>query len=153
MQFTKLKLVSAVRRRKSVADIRRDKLLGKLDDQIGLATATIAGTEFQAKRSRVVVDDDGRRERAMVATRVKQWWWKASDGKLLFSVQYGTKPLELAKGKAAIEVSSMQELVEALQSVRAAAEAGELDGHIETASASLGVAFKRKVGKSGTRGA
>lgn len=151
MQFSKLKLVSAVRRRKSVADVRRDKLLGKLDDQIGLATATVAGTDFQAKRSRVVVDADGRRDRAMVPTRVKQWWWKASDGKLLFTVQYGTKALELAKGKPAIEVGSMQELVDALQSVRAAAEAGELDSHIETASASLGLAFKRKTAKAGAR--
>lgn len=151
MQFTKLKLVSAVRRRKSAADIRREKLLGKLDDQIGLATAMIAGTEFQGKRSRVVVDADGRRERALVATRVKQWWWKASEGKLLFTVNYGTRALELAKGKTAIEVGSMQELVDALQSVRAAAEAGELDGHIETASAALGVAFKRKTVKTGAR--
>jgi hypothetical protein len=151
MQFAKLKLVSAVRRRKSVADIRRDKLLGKLDDQIGLATAMVAGTDFQAKRARVVIDADGRRERAMVPARVKQWWWKASDGKLLFTVQYGTKALELAKGKPAIEVGSMQELVDALQSVRAAAEAGELDSHIETASASLGLAFKRKTPKAGAR--
>lgn len=149
----KLKLVSAIRRRKSVVDIRRDKLLGKLDDQIGLATAMVAGTEFQAKRSRVVVDADGRRERAMVPTRVKQWWWKASDGKLLFTVQYGTKALELAKGKPAIEVTSMQDLVSALQSVRAAVEAGELDSHIETASASLGQAFKRKAAKTGARAA
>ncbi len=110
-----------------------------------------AFTDFQAKRSRVVVDADGRRERAMVPARVKQWWWKASDGKLLFTVQYGTKALELAKGKPAIEVSSMQELVDALQSVRAAAEAGELDSHIETASASLGLAFKRKAPKTGGR--
>jgi hypothetical protein len=151
MQFTKLKLVSAVRRRKSVADIRRDKLLGKLDDQIGLATAMVAGTEFQAKRARVVVDADGRRERVLVPTSVKQWWWKASDGKLLFTVNYGTRALELAKGKTAIEVGSMQELVDALQSVRAAAEAGELDGHIETASAALGVAFKRKTVRTGAR--
>ena len=151
MQFAKLKLVSAVRRRKSVADIRRDKLLGKLDEQIGLATALIEGREFEAKRSRVVVAADGRRGRELVPTRVKQWWWKASDGKLLFSVNYGTKALELAKGKAAIEVGSMQELIEALQSVRAAADAGEFDGHIETASAALGVAFKRKTARSGAR--
>jgi hypothetical protein len=151
MQLSKLKLVSAVRRRKTVADIRRDKLLGKLDEQIGLATAQVEGKEFEAKRSRVVVDADGRRGRELVPARVKQWWWKTSDGKLLFTIQYGTKPLELAKGKPAIEVGSLKELVEALQSVRAAAEAGELDGHIETVSASLGVAFKRKTGKGATR--
>jgi hypothetical protein len=151
MQFAKLKLVAAVRRRKSVPDIRREKLVGKLNEQIGLATAQVEGTEFHAKRARVVVGADGQRARAMVDTRVKQWWWKAGDGKLLFTVQYGTKPLELAKGKAAIEVGSMQELVEALQSVRVAAEAGELDGHIETASSALGVAFKRKSPKTAAR--
>ena len=147
----KLKLVSAIRRRKSLVDIRRDKLLRKLDDQIGMAAAAVAGTGFQAKRSRVVIDADGRRERAMVPARVKQWWWKASDGKLLFTVQYGTKALELAKGKPAIEVTSMEDLVGALQSVRAAVEAGELDSHIEAASASLGQAFKRKSAKTGAR--
>ena len=151
MQFAKLKLVSAVRRRKSGADVRRDKLVSKLDEQIGLAIAQIEGTTFEAKRSRVVVDADGRRERAMVPARVKQWWWKTSDGKLLFSVQYGTKALELAKGKTAVEVGSMQELVDALQSVRVAAEAGELDSHVETASAQLGSAFRRKGAKTGSR--
>lgn len=151
MQFAKLKLVSAVRQRKSVSDIRRDKLLGKLDEQIALATAELEGKEFEVMRWRVAVDADGRSGRQKVAVRVKQWWWKSSDGKLLFAIQYGTKPLELAKGKAAVEVGNMQELVEALQSVRAAADAGELDGHIETASAALGVAFKRKTSKGGAR--
>lgn len=151
MQLAKLKLVSAVRRRKTVADIRRDKLLGKLDEQIGLATAQVEGKAFEAKRAKVVVDADGRRGRELVPARVKQWWWKTNDGKLLFTIQYGTKPLELAKGKPAVEVGNMQELIEALQSVRAATEAGELDGHIETASASLGVAFKRKTSKGGAR--
>ncbi len=143
MQLSKLKLVSAVRRRKTVADIRRERVVAKVDEQIGLATAHIEGQQFEAKRSRVVVDADGRRSR--------QWWWKTSDGKLLFSIQYGTKPLELAKGKPAIEVATMKELVEALQSVRDAAEAGELDALIESASASLAGAFKRKTGKAGAR--
>jgi hypothetical protein len=151
MQFTKLKLVSATRRRKSVADVRREKLLGKLDEQIEFANAAIAGTEFQAKRLRVVVDADGGRQRAMVPARLKPWWWKTADGKVQLSVQYGSKSLELAKGKNAIEVGSMQELVDALQSVRAAVEAGELDTLVETASAQLGSAFKRKAVKAGSR--
>ena len=151
MQLGKLKLVSAVRRRKTVADVRREKLLAKLDDQIGLATAQVEGNVYEAKRDKIVVDADGRRGREAVSARVRQWWWKTTDGKLLFTIQYGTKPLELAKGKAAVEVGTMQELIEALQSVRAATEAGELDGHIETASASLGAAFKRKPSKAGAR--
>lgn len=151
MQFAKLKLVSALRQRKSVSDIRREKLLGKLDEQIGLATAQLEGKEYEATRARVIVDADGRSGRQMVPARVKQWWWKSSDGKLLFAVHYGTKTLELAKGKSAVEVGTMKELVEALQAVRDAADAGELDGHIESASASLAVAFKRKATKTSAR--
>ncbi|MBK6862484.1 MAG: hypothetical protein IPG91_02420 [Ideonella sp.] len=151
MQLAKLKLVSAVRRRKTVADIRRERVVAKVDEQIGLATAQIEGKDFEAKRPRVVVDADGRRSRQLVPASVRQWWWKTSDGKLLFSIQYGTKPLELAKGKPAIEVATMKELVEALQSVRDAAEAGELDALIEAASTSLGTAFKRKTVKTGAR--
>lgn len=151
MHIAKLKFVSAVRRRKTVADIRRDKLLGKLDEQIGLATAQVEGGTFETKRAKVVVDADGHRARELVAAKVKQWWWKTSDGKLQFAIQYGAKPLELAKGKSAIEVGGMPELIEAFKSVRAAADAGELDAHIEAVSASLSAAFKRKASKGVAR--
>jgi len=66
-------------------------------------------------------------------------------------VQYGIKALEFAKGKNAIEVSSMPELVDALRSVRAAADAEELDGQIDAASASLAAGFKRKATKAAAR--
>jgi len=102
-------------------------------------------------RSRVKVDTEGQRVSETVPTRVKQWWWKGSEGKLLLSIQYGAKALELAKGRNAIEVASMSDLVEALKGVRAAAEAGELDGHIDAASASLRAAFKKKPSKTGAR--
>src|SRR5262249_26468260 len=126
-------------------------LVSKLDEQIGLASAHSEGTAFTAMRSRVKVDSDGQRVSEAVPARVRQWWWKGNDGKLLFSIQYGAKALELAKGRNAIEVGSMPELVEALKSVRAAAEAGELDGHIEAASASLRATFKKKPAKAGAR--
>jgi uncharacterized protein DUF6641 len=153
MQLAKLKYVSAVRQRRTVTDVRRDKLVSKLDEQIGLASAQIEGRAFAAVRSRTKVDEAGQRVSETVPARVKQWWWKGNDGKLLFSIQYGAKALELAKGRNAIEVGSMPDLVEALKSVRAAAEAGELDGHIETASASLRAAFNRKPAKASARAA
>jgi len=51
--------------------------------------------------------------------------------------------IELAKGKPSVEVASGPELVKALESIKAAVEAGELDAQIETASASLRSGFKR----------
>jgi hypothetical protein len=59
-------------------------------------------------------------------------------------VRYGSKPIELAKGKNAIEVGSMDELVAALGAVKDAVHAGELDAQIEQASGSLRAGFAKK---------
>ena len=46
-------------------------------------------------------------------------------------MRYGSKPLEFAKGKNAIELASEAEVADVLTKVREAAELGELDGVIE----------------------
>ena len=66
-----------------------------------------------------------------VAKRVKRWWTSSVDGKINLVVRYGSKPLEFAKGKNAIELASEEEVADALAKVRKAAELGELDALIE----------------------
>ena len=46
-------------------------------------------------------------------------------------MRYGSKPLEFAKGKNAIELASEAEVADVLAKVREAAEQGELDALIE----------------------
>ena len=46
-------------------------------------------------------------------------------------MRYGSKPLEFAKGKNAIELASETEVADTLRKVREAAELGELDVLIE----------------------
>ena len=46
-------------------------------------------------------------------------------------MRYGSKPLEFAKGKNAIELASEAEVADVLVKVREAAELGELDALIE----------------------
>ena len=46
-------------------------------------------------------------------------------------MRYGSKPLEFAKGKNAIELASEAEVADLLAMVREAAELGELDVLIE----------------------
>ena len=46
-------------------------------------------------------------------------------------MRYGSKPLEFAKGKNAIELDSESEVADVLAKVREAAELGELDTLIE----------------------
>jgi hypothetical protein len=53
------------------------------------------------------------------------------------SVRYGSKVLELTKGKTAIEVADSQDLIKMLETVKAAVLAGELDTQIEAASGAL----------------
>ena len=46
-------------------------------------------------------------------------------------MRYGSKPLEFAKGKNAIELANEEEVADVLAKVREAAENGELDALIE----------------------
>lgn len=143
--LSKLKLVSAQAERKSPTILRRSKLTGKLSDQIAAAKAATEGGTYVSKRVKFVQDSEsGERKQVEIATRVKQWWWKAPTGKIMLALRYGAKPIEIAKGKNAIEVGSMAELVAALEAVKEAVQAGELDAQIEQVSGSLRAGFAKK---------
>ena len=143
--LSKLKLVSAQAERKSPTILRRSKLTGKLSDQIAAAKAATEGGTYAATRVKFVQDSEsGERKQVEIATRVKQWWWKSPTGKIMLALRYGAKPIEIAKGKNAIEVGSMAELVAALEAVKEAVQAGELDAQIEQVSGSLRAGFAKK---------
>lgn len=143
--LSKLKLVAARVEKKSPMVLRRAKLTGKLQDQIAAAKAATSGEIYASKRVKFVQDSEsGERKAVEIATRVKQWWWKAANGKINLAVRYGSKPIELAKGKNAIEVGSMDELVAALGAVKDAVHAGELDAQIEQASGALRAGFAKR---------
>ena len=73
--------------------------------------------------------------------RVKEWFWVNETGKLNLAVRYGSKVLELAKGKNAIELTTGDELIAVLAKLKAAVLAGELDAQIEAASGALRAGF------------
>ena len=58
------------------------------------------------------------RRRVETSKRIKQWWFVTDTGKLTLSVGYGTKVLELAEGKVAIEVSNEKDLVPTLELIK-----------------------------------
>ena len=87
---------------------------------------------------RTVTDKQtGERKTVESAKRVKQWWFVAESGKVCLQVRYGTRVLDLARGKNSIEVGTGAELITVLQTVKSAVEAGELDAQIEAASAAV----------------
>jgi len=123
---------------------RRNKLAKRLWEQIELARAQQAGTIFAPTRFRSVVQNDtGQRRQVETIKRIKQWWFVTDNGKLALSVRYGTKVLELAKGKWAVEVGTDKELLGVLEVIKAAVLAGDLDTQIEAAANKLRAGFEK----------
>ena len=107
--------------------IRRRKLIAKIDEQLQLAS----DKDYTPTQHKWITDADGNQKKVEVAKRVKRWWTASVDGKINLVVRYGSKPLEFAKGKNAIELASEGEVADTLRKVREAAELGELDALIE----------------------
>jgi hypothetical protein len=138
-----LKLVASKRARSlSPVAHRRNKLAAKIHEQIELCEAQRSGQTYAPKRLKTVVDrHTGERKTVEAVKRVKEWFWISDTGKINISVRYGSKILELAKGKNAIELASGDELITALHTLKTAALAGELDAQIEAASGALKAGF------------
>lgn len=143
--LAKLKLVSSKRSR-TVSPIvhRRNKLMAKIAEQIELATAQKEGRLYAPKKLKTVTNaDTGERRTVETAKRVKEWFWTADNGKINVSVRYGSKVIELAKGKNAVEVANSDELISTLSLIKDAVAGGELDEAINAASDKLRSGFNK----------
>jgi hypothetical protein len=124
--------------------LRRNKLATKVWEQIQLAKSQIDGTTFIVKKYRSFTDrDTGLRKQIEMPKRIREWWFRNEQGKVCVVIKYGTRILELAKGKHSIEVSNADELVKALELVKQAVEIGELDTQLEQASVNLRKGFEK----------
>ena len=134
-QLSSLKITNVVRQNKTnTNEFRKTKLIKKLDEQIGLANAQKNGELFTVKRLKNVKDEaSGAASQIEVSKRINAWFW-TDNNKTYLQIKYGTKVLELQKGKNTIECASQDELIKTLVLVRSAVASGELDAVIEAAS-------------------
>jgi len=140
-----LKLTNA-RKLRALPDVikRRNKLLNKLGEQRALAVAQAEGTHYSPTRLRTFKHaDSGERIVKQVTVRIKPWFWSNERGEVLLAVNYGSKQIELGKGKTAVEVGDAKNLIGVIDVLIAAVKAGELDAQIEAASGRLREGFKR----------
>jgi hypothetical protein len=122
--------------------LRRNKLIGRLREQIALAQAQAQGLTHYGTRQRTVRNDEtGERRTVTLPKRIKQWWYRGADGRITVTVRYGSRMLELAKGKSGIEIASSEQLVATLETISQAVAAGELDAQIAAAGATLKAGF------------
>jgi hypothetical protein len=121
--------------------VRRRKLADKIAQQISLAS----DPSYTPTKIVTLTDENGNEQRREVAKRIKRWWVTNADGTVQLTVRYGSKPLEFAKGKNAIELSSVSEVASTLIVISDAVKNGELDASLEVSSV-----FGRKLKKDAT---
>lgn len=125
-------------------EIRRRKLSSKLWSQIQLANALNNGETYTEKKFRTFKDrQTGETRSVEVMKRIRQMWFVGENGKVCLQIKYGSRILEFSKGKNAIEVSSGEELIAALNTLKTAVESGELDSQLNLAADSVKEKFKK----------
>ena len=125
--------------------IRRNKLIGRLAEQIEMAKAFAEGRTYAPTKLVVVTDEEtGEQRSVQTPKRLKQWWFMTENNKIALTVRYGAKVLEIGgKGKNAIEIANVSQLVPTLELVRTAVAEGELDAAIEAAGKALREGFEK----------
>ena len=127
---------------------RRNKLISKLWEQIELAKARHSSKDFVVKRYKNVKDLEGNTKSVEKPKRIKPWWFTSSTGALCINVFYGSKLLELANGKTAVEATDLENVIEILELLKREAEIGKFDEVIEEASLQLRSRFELKIPKT-----
>lgn len=100
---------------------RREKLISRIDQQIGFVRQMIGGSRPRAA-----------------------WVWMDETGSYFLPIKYGKQTLELQKGMGSIECKNLDEVEHALCEVRAMTLAGKLDGQLTRASAEISSRFQRQ---------
>jgi len=122
---------------------RRNKLLIKLGEQRSLAKAHQAGEQYTPRRLRSFTDaDTGARVVKEIPVRIKPWFWTGERGEVMLAIHYGSRTIELQKGKTSVEVGTADNLLNVLDTIISAVQNGELDAQIELTSAKLREGFK-----------
>lgn len=139
-----LKLVAAKKPANLPAVVqRRNKVLAKLWEQIKLAEAQETGTHYAPTKYRKLKDSEGNVRTVEMPKRIKPWWFVSESGHTCVALHYGSKIVEISKGKTAIELFNKSELVSTLNTLKAAVESGELDEAINSTANKLKAGFKK----------
>jgi hypothetical protein len=117
----------------SSTEYRRSRLAANLKEQRDIALADAEGREYTVTRKRWEVTDTGEKKRVDAQKRLKRWWTVDTDGKLVLTVRWDSKPLELQGDKTAIAVGDKSKLVGVLEKLVQAVHSGELDAAIAKA--------------------
>lgn len=106
---------------------KRLKLIEKLEQQKEMAICMIENRRFEAFRDKKVKNPEtGEVTVQRRPTSVRPWYYDSDDHYYL-EVKVNNKPIDLQKGKPAIDVGDKAKLPEVIDTIIKATESGELD--------------------------
>ena len=102
---------------------RREKMLSQLEQQRNLAM----DPGYTIVQQRWVKDENGVKQPVERHKQIKRWWLRNGMGDCLLIIRYGSRVLELQKGKAAIDTGGEANLVAVIEEIMRMTKEGELD--------------------------
>ena len=102
---------------------RREKMLSQLEQQRNLAQ----DPSYTIVQQRWVKDENGVKQPVERHKQIKRWWLRNGMGDCLLIIRYGSRVLELQKGKAAIDTGGEANLVAVIEEIMRMTKEGELD--------------------------
>ncbi len=116
---------------------------GALDEQIRLAERMQAGESYTPTVPRWEIDPaTGERRRIEWPRRLYAWFWQVDGSEWFVTLRYGNRCIELARGRRAVQVDCLGEVVATLKTLRDAAGEGEFDAGLESASRAIHARFR-----------
>jgi hypothetical protein len=103
---------------------RREKMLSQLEQQRNLAM----DPGYTIVQQRWARDENGVKQPIERHKQIKRWWLRNGMGDCLLIIRYGSRVLELQKGKAAIDTGGEANLVSVIEEIMRMTKEGELDG-------------------------
>jgi hypothetical protein len=103
---------------------RREKMLSQLEQQRNLAM----DPSYTIVQQRWVKDENGVKQPVERHKQIKRWWLRNGMGDCLLIIRYGSRVLELQKGKAAIDTGGEANHVSVIEEIMRMTKEGELNG-------------------------
>jgi hypothetical protein len=115
----------------SPVEARRNKLLAGINEQMEVAEAAMRGEQYSVTVPRWTKNEAGEKVRVQRQKVVRSWFF-AQDGGYYVQCKYGAKALALSKDGNAVFVKQIADVKGVLETLRSAAQNGELDSAIES---------------------
>jgi len=95
-----------------------------------MVTCLLENEVFTAYKEVFVIDEEsGEKRKVKRPKRIRAWFYQSA-GKYYFEIKYGTKSLELQKGKPSIEVGNKDNLLTTIDTIIDAVKNGFLDAQL-----------------------